>query len=766
MAKFGISQPVRRVEDVRFITGHGRYTDDVHLDGETHAVMVRAQQAHAKITSVDIAAAKDAPGVLAVVTGADLEADDANSVPCIVPLENQDGSKAAMPNRPVLATDKVRYVGDAVAMVVAETAAQARDAAELVVVDTETLPAVADTAQAEKAKSPVHDDAPGNLAFDWAAGDGDAMDGIFKEAKHVTTLDLVNNRLVPHSMEPRAAIADWDKKAEKLTFYANTQGGWSIKDFLAKQILKVDGDKVRVVTPDVGGGFGMKIFYYPEHGALAWAARKLGRPIRWIPERSDAFLSDTQGRDHLTRVELAFNGDHEITGLRVRTTANLGAYLSMFAPFIPTMAALKVLPGVYDVKALHYQVRGVFTNTVPVDAYRGAGRPESIYMMERVIDKAARELKLDPAELRRRNFIKPSAMPFKTAAGEEYDTGDFAKVMDSALANADWKGFSKRRAASEKAGKRRGIGMCYYIESTMGSGDENAVINFLDDDTVEILVGTQSNGQGHETAYVQIVHEKLGIPLENMRVVQGDTDRIPSGGGTGGSRSVTAEGWALLEASDQVIERGKAAAAQIMEAAASDIEFGDGQFRIAGTDRAMGILELARQARSGGEHSLDADAAIEVKKWTFPNGCHIAEVEIDPETGVTTVARYTVVDDFGKLINPLLVAGQVHGGVVQGLGQALLEHTVYDQDGQLLSGSLMDYCLPRADDTPSIGFSTVEVPCLNNPLGMKGCGEAGAVGSPGAIINAMIDALGDLGIDAIDMPATPESVWRTIRQAA
>lgn len=766
MAKFGISQSVRRVEDVRFITGQGQYTDDLHMDGETQAFVVRAQVAHAVIKSMNIDAAKSAPGVVAVITGADLDAAEANTVPCIVPMVNQDGSKGAMPNRPVMTSDKVRFVGDAVALVVAETLAQAKDAAELIEIDYDTLPAVADTATAAQADATVHDQAADNKAFDWAFGDAEAVDAKFQAAAHVTKLDLINNRLVAHSMEPRAAIASWDAGAEKLTFYANTQGGWPVKGYLADAVLKVKPEQVRVITPDVGGGFGAKIFYYPEHGAIAWASRQIGRPVRWIPERGDAFVSDAQGRDHVTHAELALDADHKILGMRVQTTANLGAYLSMFAPFIPTMAALKVLPGVYDVQALHYQVNGMFTNTVPVDAYRGAGRPESIYMMERLIDKAARDLKIDPTDIRRKNFIQPAAMPFKTAAGEEYDTGEFAKVMDTALANADWKGLAGRRAASAAAGKRRGIGMCYYIESTMGNGNENAVINFRDDDSVEILVGTQSNGQGHETAYAQIVNEKLGIPIDRIHVVQGDTDLIPTGGGTGGSRSVTAEGWALLEMSDKVIETGKAVAAQVMEAAVSDIEFGDGEFRIAGTDRSMPILTLAKEARARDEKGLDTEAAIEVKKWTFPNGCHIAEVEIDPETGVTTVERYTVVDDFGKLINPLLVAGQVHGGVVQGLGQALLEHTVYDNDGQLLSGSLMDYCLPRADNSPSISFSNVEVPCINNPLGMKGCGEAGAVGSPGAIINAMIDALADLGIDAIDMPATAESVWRTINKAA
>jgi carbon-monoxide dehydrogenase large subunit len=617
----------------------------------------------------------------------------------------------------------------------------------------------------------VHDSAANNLVFDWAFGDTDKTNAAFTNAAHITKLELINNRVIVNAMEPRAVLADYDSSSAKMTVYTCTQGGWPLKSFLAT-VLNTNADNVRVITPDVGGGFGMKAMIYPELALAAVASRKIGRPVKWNGERGESFLADTMGRDHVTTAELAFDSNHSITGMRVETISNMGAYLSLFAPFIPTMAALKVLPGVYDVKNLYYRVLGVFTHTTPVDAYRGAGRPESIYVVERLIEKAARELGVDPAELRRKNFIPGAAMPFTTTAGEIYDTGEFAQVMDKALQQADWAGLAARREASRKNGKRRGIGMCYYIESTMGDPLEKAAVRFTADGSVDVLVGTQSNGQGHETAYAQILNQKLGVPFDKIRVVQGDTDLIPYGGGTGGSRSVTAEGWAISDAATADIERGKHYAAQELEAAVADIEFAvdEGQFRITGTDRSIDIMSLAQKARAsthppaGFEGGLDADAAIEVKAWTFPNGCHIAEVEIDEETGVTEVVKYSVVDDFGVLINPLLVEGQVHGGVVQGLGQALMEHTVFDDNGQLLSGSFMDYCMPRADNMPSISFSNVEVPCKNNPLGMKGCGEAGSVGSCASVINAIIDALSDIGVDQVDMPATPQTIWRLLQQ--
>jgi aerobic carbon-monoxide dehydrogenase large subunit len=771
MAKFGVGQPVRRVEDQRFITGGGRYTDDIDLEGQAYLHVVRSPEAHARIRAIDIDAAKAAPGVLAVITGAEYAKTGGNALPCGIPMENRDGTKGRNRLRPVLCTERVRHVGDNVAFVVAETPSQAKDAAELVAVEYESLPAVADTETASQpGQSLVHDDVPGNVSFDWEYGDRAAVETALAKAAHVTRLRVINNRLVANAIEPRAAIADYDAQAGAVTLHTCTQGGWLLTDILAGA-LKIDAAKVRILTPDVGGGFGMKAFFYPEYAMAAWASRLLGRPVKWTGERSETFLADVMGRDHVTEAELALDADGRILGMKVETTANLGAYSSLFGPFIPTGAALKVLPGVYDVKHLVYRVKGTFTNTTPVDAYRGAGRPESIYLMERLMDAAAREVGEDRAEFRLKNFIPSSAMPFKTAAGETYDSGDFARVMDTALQAADWGGFARRQADAAARGMRRGIGMSYYIESTMGDPQEAAKIAFDDDGTVSVMVGTQSNGQGHETAYTQLVHDRLGVPFEKIRIVQGDTAKLKWGGGTGGSRSLTAEGMAISDASDLVIERGKHYAAQEFETAATDIEFAReaGAFRVIGTDRRIGILELAAKARTmtppeGGTPGLDAEAMAKIDAWTFPNGCHVAEVEIDPDTGATRIVNYVAVDDFGVVLNPLLVAGQVHGGVVQGLGQALMEHAVYDDGGQLLAGSFMDYAMPHAADMPSMHVSTVEVPCRNNPLGVKGCGEAGSVASPAAVINAIIDALADLGVRRIDMPATAHAVWRAIQE--
>ena len=539
-------------------------------------------------------------------------------------------------------------------------------------------------------------------------------------------------------------------------------------------MLKVEPEKVRILTPDVGGGFGMKAFFYPEYAMAAWAARELGRPVKWTGERSETFLADVMGRDHVTEAALALDADHRIIGLKVETTANMGAYNNLFAPFIPTGAALKVLPGVYDVKSMVYRVKGVLTNTTPVDAYRGAGRPESIYLIERLVSAAAREVGLDPAEFRRRNFIGAAAMPFKTTAGEIYDSGEFAKVMDAALEAADWGGIGKRRGEAARRGRRRGIGMAYYIESTMGDPQEAARIEFAEDGMVDIVVGTQSNGQGHETAYAQVLNDRLGVPFEKVRVVQGDTAKLKWGGGTGGSRSLTAEGMAIRDASDIVIERGRHYASQELETAVADIEFAReaGEFRVIGTDRSIALLDLAQKARTlpppagvePGVSGLDAEAMAKIDAWTFPNGCHVCEVELDPDTGATRIVNYVAVDDFGVVLNPMLVAGQVHGGVVQGIGQALMEQAVYDEAGQLLTGSFMDYAMPHAADMPSMQVSTIEVPCKTNPMGVKGCGEAGSVASPAAVINALIDALADLGVRALDMPATPHRLWQLIQE--
>lgn len=775
MVKFGINQSVERKEDYRLITGTGEYTDDISLDGELHAYMLRSPVAHADILSIDIEEARQAPGVVDIILGRDMAADNANQLPCMIPLKNRDGSNRADPGHPVLATDKVCYAGDNIALIVAESLNQAKDAAELIMVDYDERDVVTNTKTAhEEGRAQVHDGVPNNIAFDWAQGDEAKIDAAFDKAAHVISLDLVNNRVVVNSMEPRGVIADWDEDEKKMTIRMGTQGGWVLRSLLANSILHVAEEDIRVLTPDVGGAFGMKLFFYSECAATVWASRKLKRPIKWIGERSDAFLSDTQGRDHTTHAQLAFDADHRILGLKVESNANLGAYLSTFGPMIPTMAAVKVMPGVYDIPAFYYHCTGVFTNTVPVDAYRGAGRPEAIYMIERLMDTAARELGIAPHELRRRNFIPVSAMPYKTATGCVYDSGEFERIMDRALESSNHAGFEKRKAQSAENGKRRGLGMSYFIEATAGNPTETATIRFEDDDIVTVAVGTQSSGQGHSTAYAQIVAERLGVPFDNIRIIQGDTDKIKTGGGTGGSRSLTTQGPAIHAASDEVVTKGKELAGHFLEAAAVDIEFSaeDGEFAIAGTDRKIGILELAQRARGLGQlpenlaEGLDSEASFTVEAFTYPNGCHIAEVEIDEQTGAAEVVRYIIVDDFGTLVNPALVRNQVIGGVGQGIGQALTEHTVYSEDGQLLTGSYMDYGMPRADNIPlDLQYETIEVPCTMNPMGVKGCGEAGCIAAPPAVINGIIDGLADLGIRHIDMPATPQNVWNVMQAA-
>jgi carbon-monoxide dehydrogenase large subunit len=775
MTKFGLAQPVRRVEDPRLLKGNGSYTDDITLPGTVHGVVLRSPHAAAVITGIDTAAAKSLPGVRAIYTAADLAADGIGTLPCAAPVKNRDGSAMVLPPHPVLADGRVRHVGDPVAFIVADTVKAARDAAEAVAVTYDIQPSITDLASATDDGAPlVWPEAKRNIAFDWQIGDPEKTEALFKQAAHVTRLTVVNNRIVVSSMEARAALAEFDAGTGRWTLRTNTQGGWLLKDLLAAAIFKVPAETFRILTPDVGGGFGMKIFLYAEHALTCYAARKLGRPVKWVSERSEAFLADTQGRDNITLGEIALDKDGKFLALRTRNVAGMGAYLSTFAPFIPTMAGTGVLASVYGFQAVHANVIGVFTNTVPVDAYRGAGRPESNYLVERLIDAAARELKIDRVELRRRNMVTPAAMPYTTPVGKTYDSGDFRVVLDAALKNADWAGFPARRAEAARHGKRRGIGLAYYLEATGGAPTERAEIRFADDGFVDVYVGTQSTGQGHETAYVQLTADRLGVPGEKVRVKQGDTDTIPTGGGTGGARSLYSEGQAILVTAATVIEKGKKAASEALEAAPGDIAFEAGRFTIVGTDRGIDILTLAatqraRAAKGEDVTTLDAAEVAEIKAHTFPNGCHIAEVEIDPETGVTRIVRYCVTDDVGKAVNPLIVRGQVHGGVAQGLGQAMLERTAYDREsGQLLSGSFMDYALPRADDLPDIKVELVEVPCASNPLGVKGAGEAGAVGSPPAVINAVVDALSGDGVTHIDMPATPEVVWRALnaRKAA
>ncbi len=772
MTKFGMAQPVRRVEDPRLLIGGGRYTDDITLANEAFGIVLRSPHAAARILSIDTAAAAGLEGVLGIYTGKDLAADGIGSLPCVIPLKNRDGSGRAEVPHPALADGEVRHVGDPVAFIVATTHQAARDAAEAVVIDYDVLPSITDLgATLDKDAPVVWPQAAGNVCFDWETGDKARTEALFAEAAHVTRLTVVNNRIVASSMEARAAVADYDAATGRWTLYTNTQGGWTIKSMLAQAIFKVPEDQFRIVTPDVGGGFGMKLFLYAEHALTCYAARRLGRPVRWISERSEAFLSDTHGRDNITQGEIALDKDGRFLAMRTRNVANMGAYLSNFAPFIPTMAGTKVLASVYNFQAIYANVVGVFTHTVPVDAYRGAGRPESNYVVERLIDAAAAEVGIDRVEIRRRNMVKPGAMPYVTAMNQTYDSGDFEKVLDAALEKIDWAGFEARRASSARRGLKRGIGMSYYLEATGGGPTERAEIRFAEDGFVDVFVGTQSTGQGHETAYVQLTVDQLGIDGDKVRIRQGDTDAIPMGGGTGGARSLYSEGQAILITAASVIEKGKKAASEALEAAVADIEFSAGRFSVTGTDRGLDIMELAAAQRAraaGGQEATTLDAAevAKIDVHTFPNGCHMAEVEIDPDTGMIAVLRYIVCDDVGKAVNPMIVRGQVHGGVAQGFGQAVMEQTAYDpQSGQLLSGSFMDYALPRAADLPDIEVDLIEVPCLTNPLGVKGAGEAGAVGSPPAVINAIVDALSYAGVKSIDMPATPEKVWKALHMS-
>ena len=763
MAKFGLAQPVRRVEDSRLLLGHGRYTDDLGADDAARVIVLRSPHAAARIVSIDTSAASALPGVLAVYTSVDLDADGIGTNPCDIPLKNRDGTRRASVPHPILATGYVRHVGDPVAFIVAENTQAARDAAEAVMVDYDIQDSITDLATAMEPGQPqVWAEVPHNRCFDWETGDKARTDALFSSAAHVTKLRVINNRVVVNSMEARAALADYDTAAEKWTLTTNTQGGWSIRSMLANSVFKVAEEKFRIVTPDVGGGFGMKLFLYNEHAMVCYAARKLGRTVKWASERSEAFLSDTQGRDNITDGELALDRDGNFLAIRTRNVAGMGAYLSNYAPMIPTMAGTKVLASVYNFQAAYANVIGVFTNTVPVDAYRGAGRPESNYVVERLIDAAAAEVGIDRIELRRRNMVKPGAMPYRSAMDQLYDSGDFNRVLDAAMEKMDWNGFPRRRAESERRGKKRGIGMAYYLEATGGADSERAEIRFNPDGFVDVFVGTQSSGQGHETAYVQLTVDQLGVDGDKVRIHQGDTDAIPTGGGTGGARSLYSEGQAILKAAESVIDKGKQAASEALEAAVADIEFVAGRFTVAGTDRGIDIMQLAANQHANGGSALDAAEIAKISVHTYPNGCHMAEVEIDPDTGSVAVVRYIVCDDVGKAVNPMIVRGQVHGGVAQGVGQAVMERTSYDpSSGQLLSGSLMDYALPRASDLPDIEVDLIEVPCLGNPLGVKGAGEAGAVGSPPAVVNALVDALGR----AIDMPATPEKVWQTLQAA-
>jgi len=768
--KFGIGQPVRRHEDLRLITGQGRYTDDIVLPGMAQAFVLRSPIAHAKIKRIDAAAARRMPGVLLVATGEDLRADGLGDVPCTVPLVSRDGKPRHDTPRPVLALDRVRHVGQPVALIVAETLASARDAAEAIAVDYEQLPAVTEAKDAiAPGAAQLFDHIPGNIVFDWDndMGDAKAAQAAFAKATRVVSLDLINNRVVVNSMEPRNAIAEHDAGSGRSTLYTATQGPHFVRDPLAEIVLKLPKDKLRLITPNVGGGFGMKAFVYPEHALVVWASRKIGRPVKWQEDRSEGFVSDNQGRDHATRAELALDNDGRFLGLRVSVLANLGAYLSPFGCFVPTRST-DLVSGLYAIGAIHVNVKGVCTNTVPVCAYRGAGRPEAAYLLERLVDAAARELKLSPDAIRRINFVPPSAMPYTSATKLRIDCGEFEEVMSRCMTAADWSTFPERRAESERDGKLRGIGMATYTERCGGGFPETASIEFKDE-RAELVMGNQEYGTGLITAYKQLVSDQLGIDADRIDVIMGDTDRTPSGL-TGGSRALPVAGAALYEAGRTIIAKGTQLAAHILEVSAQDVTFADGVFSVPGTDLRIDVLALAKAARdpaklpAGMEPGLDTTHHRVPAAQTYPNGCHIVEVAVDPETGVVAIERYTVVDDFGRTINPLLLEGQVHGGIVQGIGQALLEHAVYDPDsGQLMAGSFMDYAMPRAGDVPAFAFSTHNVPTTANPLGVKGAGEAGAVGAPPAVINAIVDALGRrVDLRHIDMPATPRRVWEAL----
>jgi len=773
MAKFGIGQSVRRVEDPRLLTGGGRYTDDTKLSTPAARLYVlRSPHAHADIRSIDTSAARTAPGVLLVLTGEDVKKAGFGDVPCLVPLQNRDGSPRGETPRPMLAMDRVRHVGDPVALVVAETLEQAKDAAELIEVDYAPRPHVVGTFEAAQPGAPlVHDDVKDNIVFDWEMGDLKATEAAFAKADRVVKLQLVNQRLVVNSMEPRGAICEYDPTDDRSTLWVSSQGVSMIRPVVADMILKIGSPKLRVRTGDVGGGFGMKIFVHPEYPMVVWASRQLKRTVKWIPDRQEAFQSDVQGRDHVSIAEMALDNDCRFLGCRITTYAALGAYLSHFSAFIPTMAGSSMLVGLYQTPAVYVNVKGTLTNTVPTDAYRGAGRPEAAYLLKRFVDHIARETGLAPDEIRARNFIKPSQIPFKTALGDTYDSGDFETVMRKGMEEADWKGFPARRAASLARGRWRGIGMATYVEKCSGGTPETAIARFNDDDTITLYIGNQTNGQGHETAITQIASARLGVDAERFRIVQGDSDVTPDGM-TGGSRTIAVTGAATMGVADKIIAKGKHVAASVLEASPADIDYADGTFKIVGTDRTMTLFEVARAAKDpknvppGEQPGLDDSFTRTPESDTFPNGCHVCELEIDPDTGTLEILNYSVMDDFGMALNPLLLQGQIHGGVGQGVGQALTERTVYDREsGQLMSGSFMDYAMPRADIVPAVRFDMHNSPCKTNPMGVKGAGEAGAIGAPPAVVNAIVDAIHPhTGVKHVDMPVTAASLWLAISQ--
>jgi len=782
MVENGIGTSVRRKEDNRFLIGKGRYTDDINVAGQTYAYFVRSPHAHAVIRNIDSSAAQSAPGVIAVLTGEDLAADGIGPLICGVNVTGDDGQPHKAPLHPALARGKVHFVGDHVAVVIAESYAQARDAAEQVIVDYEILPAVTDTATAADPGQPqIHEEAPNNVCYNWPFGDKAAVDAAFDSAHKVVRLDLVNNRMVTNPMEPRAALGEYNSGTDEITLYLTTQNPHVHRLVLSAFNQLAPEHKLRVVGPDVGGGFGAKIFVYAEELVVGWACRKVGRPVKWTAERTEAFLSDAHGRDHVSSAEMALDENGRFLAMRVHTTANLGAYLSTFATMIPSYLYVFLLAGQYATPLIYSEVKAVFTNTSPVDASRGAGRPEATFLVERLVDVAAAELGLDPAEIRRRNFIPKDAFPYQTPVVQCYDSGDYEAALDKAMELADYAGFPARAAEAKGRGKLRGIGFSSYVEACgiapsaavgqLGGGVglwESAQVRFNPTGNVQVFTGAHSHGQGHETTFAQLVTELLGVPIENVEVIHGDTARTQFGMGTYGSRSLAVGGVAIAKACEKLIDKGKKIAAHAMEASEQDIEFANGNFSVAGTDKAMSIAEVAFNAYvphsypEGLEPGFDENAFFDPLNFSFPAGTHICEVEVDPDTGTVDIVRYSAVDDFGTLVNPMIVAGQVHGGIVHGVGQAMLESCRYDEDGQLITASYMDYAMPRADNVPSFDLDYAPTHPPDNPLGVKGCGEAGAIGSPPAVINAIVNAL---GVTHIDMPATSERVWRAAQAA-
>ncbi|MAF47267.1 MAG: xanthine dehydrogenase family protein molybdopterin-binding subunit [Rhodospirillales bacterium] len=784
MSETGIGAAVRRKEDSRFLTGKGNYTDDINRPGQTYAYFLRSAVAHAEIKGIDVSAAAKADGVVAVFTGADMEG--IGGLPCGWGLTFQNGDPMVEPAHPVLAQGKVRHVGDPVAIVIAESKKQAKAAAQLIKLDLDELPAVVNMVKAAEGGTLVHDEAANNICYDWAIGEKDVVDEAFSKADHVTTIDIVNNRLIPNAIEPRVAIGEFEATSGDYTLYTTTQNPHVIRLLMGAFVLQIPEHKLRIVAPDVGGGFGSKIFHYAEEAAVTWASAQINRPIKWTAERSESFISDAHGRDHVSHAELALDKDGKFLGLRVETYANMGAYLSTFAPAVPTYLHATLLAGTYTTPVIYCNIKAMFTNTVPVDAYRGAGRPEASYILERLVDRAAREMGIDQVEIRRQNFIQPDQFPYQTPVALAYDSGDYNATLDTALKNADVKGFDKRKAASKKDGKLRGIGYSTYIEAcgvapsavagALGARAglyESAVVRVHPTGSVSLFTGTHSHGQGHETTFAQLVSDQLGIDFESVDVVHGDTSKIQFGMGTYGSRSLAVGGEAIVRATNKIIDKGRKIAAHVLEASEGDIEFKDGAFTVSGTDKSMAFGEVALTAyvphnfpHDTLEPGLEESAFYDPLNFTFPGGCHICEVEVDPATGSVEVAAFTAVDDVGRVINPMIVEGQVHGGVTQGIGQALLEGCVYDDNGQLLTGSYLDYTMPRADNLPSYNVGTEETLCAHNSLGVKGVGEVGAIGSPPAVINAVVDALSELGVTDVPMPATSQAVWRAIQAAS